>query len=480
MTSRAHHESSPTVEPTPDTVTAALWGWARLFTGVAAQIYLVLLATLAAIALIPALFGWHSTVIETGSMEPHIDPGDVVVLADLPDDQPVPLGGVVQFTSPAEAQPSGVERSVLHRIVIDNEDGTYATAGDANVDVDSTPLVREQITGQARLLVPFIGLPSMWLGAGQHLPLGLWAAATTAALLITLAVFVPRARDDVDQEVEEAEKDTQELPMLARRGALAVAGTAILAGLAAWPVPPSTAAFTARTSTRASWRYVGLPAITLGRARDYALLASNRLVDHTPGGHPTSVGGSVGTHPGLAIENLQSSGSRRNVSGTVEPGTAAAAGAMADARALENALLARPATASRSTVLTGRITPGIYTSATGTFTVTGDLTLDGQGNPGAQFVFRAATITAADGSRVLISGQTKADNVYWTSTGSITLGISTTARGTYLARGSIAANTTTGSPTQRLTLEGRLISLGTAAGGGVVEVNRPSTTLPAP
>lgn len=266
--------------------------------------------------------------------------------------------------------------------------------------------------------------------------------------------------------------------MLARRGALAVAGTAVLAGLTAWPVPPSTAAFTARTGTSASWRYVGMPAITLGRARDYALLASGRLTDHTPGGHPTSVGGSVGTYPGLAIENLQSSGSRRNVTGTVEPGTTAAAGAMTDARALEAALLARPATVSRPTVLTGRITPGIYTSTTGTFTVTGDLTLDAQGDPGAQFIFRAATITAADGSRVLLSNQARAANVYWASTGSITLGISTTARGAYLARGSIAANTTTGSPTQRLTLEGRLISLGTAAGGGVVEVNRPIITIP--
>lgn len=459
-----------------------LWGWVRLSTGTAAQIYLVMIATLASAALIPALSGWHSTVVETGSMRPHIDPGDVVVLADLPDDQPVPFGGVVQFTSPAEAQPGGVERSVLHRIVIDHEDGTYATAGDANADVDSTPLVRDQITGQARLLVPFIGLPALWLGTGEHLLLGLWAAGTLAALLITLAVFVPRGRDDnEDDEADEGDEgaDIQELPVLARRGALTAAGTAVLAGLTSLPGPPSTAAFTARTEVRASWRYVGMPPITLGRAGLYALLASTRLADHTPSGHPSTVGGSVGTHPGLAIEGLQASGSSRNVSGTVERGTAAAANALADARVLESALLARPATASRPTVLTGRITPGIYTSTTGTFTVTGDLTLDAQGNPAAQFIFRAATMTATDVSRVLLSNQARAANVYWAVTGSITLGISTTARGTYLARGNIAANLTPGSPTQRLALEGRLISLGTTSPGGTVEVNRPTTTLPA-
>ncbi|WP_251334317.1 ice-binding family protein [Kocuria rosea] len=466
---------SSTAEPAPENVTAVLWGWVQLFIGTAAQIYLVMIAALASIAVIPALFGWHATVIETGSMEPHIAPGDVVVLSDLPADRAVPVGGVVQFTSPAGAQPSGVERSMLHRIVIDHEDGTYATAGDANADVDSTLLVRDQITGQARLLVPFIGLPALWLGAGQHLPLGLWAAATVAALLLTLTGFVPRGHDDEDDGVS----DTQELPALARRGAMTVAGVAVLGGLTGLPAPPSTAAFTARTGTAASWRYVGMPPITLGRAGPFALLASTRLTDHTPLGHPSSVGGSVGSHPGLAIEGLQSSGARRNVSGTVEPGTATAANAMTDARALESALLARPATASRPTVLTGRITPGIHTSATGTFTVTGDLTLDAQGNPAAQFIFRAATITATDSSRVLLSNQARAAHVYWTATGNITLGISTTARGTYLTRGNIAANLTPGSPTQRLTLEGRLISLGTTSPGGTIEVNRPTTTLPA-
>jgi hypothetical protein len=60
------------------------------------------------------------------------------------------------------------------------------------------------------------------------------------------------------------------------------------------------------------------------------------------------------------------------------------------------------------------------------------------------------------------------------------MGISVTARGTYPARGSIRANLSSGGPTQRFTLEGRLISLGTASPGGAVEPNRPTITLPAP
>ncbi len=107
--------------------------------GIIAQVYLGLLLTLVAIAIVPAARGWHATVIQTGSMQPHIDPGDVVVSSALSDDAPVPVGGVVQYRSPATAEPDHVARLRMHRIVTANDDGTYVTAGDANAEVDSTP-----------------------------------------------------------------------------------------------------------------------------------------------------------------------------------------------------------------------------------------------------------------------------------------------------------------------------------------------------
>lgn len=158
------------------------WGWLILST--AAQMYLTLMLTLGAVAVLPALVGWQGSVIQSGSMEPHISTGDVVVSAALADSSPVPVGGVVQFRSPAAAEPSGVAKLRLHRIVRANDDGTYVTAGDANRDEDSTPLTRGQITGQARLLTPFVGLPSFWLGTGSVAKLTLWIAATLLALLI--------------------------------------------------------------------------------------------------------------------------------------------------------------------------------------------------------------------------------------------------------------------------------------------------------
>jgi hypothetical protein len=64
------------------------------------------------------------------------------------------------------------------------------------------------------------------------------------------------------------------------------------------------------------------------------------------------------------------------------------------------------------------LAPGIYQSAGGTFQITGsDLTLDGQGNPNAVWIFQAAsslTVGAPGAPRsvILINGA-QAKNVYW-------------------------------------------------------------------
>ncbi|BBE21307.1 hypothetical protein MN0502_01900 [Arthrobacter sp. MN05-02] len=159
-------------------------GWVPLLASVLSRLYLGVLLSLALIAALPAVLGWHGTVVQSGSMEPHISAGDVVLAVTPNPGAPVPVGGVVEYTSPASAQPSGVEKTMLHRVVAENTDGTYVTAGDANTDVDSTPLTPEQITGQARLLVPMIGLPGLWLGTGNLPMLAWWSTLTLTAVII--------------------------------------------------------------------------------------------------------------------------------------------------------------------------------------------------------------------------------------------------------------------------------------------------------
>ena len=165
-------------------------GWALLLAFTASRLYLGVLLSLALIAVLPAVLGWHGTVVQSGSMEPAISAGDVVLATDFGAAHRVPVGGVVEFTSPAEAEPDAVEKIRLHRIVAENADGTFVTAGDANAEVDSTPLERGRIVGQARLLVPAVGLPGLWSGSGNFPALAWWILWTLLA--VAAAVFGDR------------------------------------------------------------------------------------------------------------------------------------------------------------------------------------------------------------------------------------------------------------------------------------------------
>lgn len=73
--------------------------------------------------------------------------------------------------------------------------------------------------------------------------------------------------------------------------------------------------------------------------------------------------------------------------------------------------------------------PGVYRSTT-SILVTGDLTLDAQGNPDAVFVFQSSSTVGSPGgapspgahTRILLIGGAKASNVWWQAGSSATLG----------------------------------------------------------
>jgi hypothetical protein len=93
-------------------------------------------------------------------------------------------------------------------------------------------------------------------------------------------------------------------------------------------------------------------------------------------------------------------------------------------------------------------TPGVYTSIT-SILITGDMTLDGQGDPNAIFVFQSASsLTTADGApspgahaRILLTNGTKASNVWWQVASSATIGSYSEVQGNILAAFDITMKT---------------------------------------
>lgn len=133
--------------------------------------------------ILPIFAGWTSSVVMTGSMRPSISPGDIVLTDTARSAAAVEPGDVLRFTDPADRT-----RNLLHRVVHTNADGSYTTKGDANALPDSAPVWAADISGRARLRVPGLGLPVLWLRTGQYLPLG--AAFLAAVTLFWTAVYL--------------------------------------------------------------------------------------------------------------------------------------------------------------------------------------------------------------------------------------------------------------------------------------------------
>ena len=93
-------------------------------------------------------------------------------------------------------------------------------------------------------------------------------------------------------------------------------------------------------------------------------------------------------------------------------------------------------------------TPGIYESTT-SILIAGDITLDGQGDPNAMFIFQSKiTLTTADGApspaahtRILLTNGAKASNVWWQVTSSATIGSYSEFQGNILAAHDITMKT---------------------------------------
>jgi hypothetical protein len=110
---------------------------------------------------------------------------------------------------------------------------------------------------------------------------------------------------------------------------------------------------------------------------------------------------------------------------------------------------------------------GVYQSPSGSYGITGDLTLFG--GPDDVWVFQmASTLTVAVSGRVILTGGAQARNVFWQVGSSATLGTSSVFKGTIMAYASISMNASS-------TLEGRAL-----AQNGAVTFNGDGGNLPIP
>jgi signal peptidase len=182
--------------PTPHAAVRDAVDWGRVVVATLARGVVATLLGLALWAAAPALIGWQPTTVMTGSMEPRIVPGDVVV------SRPVGSGEIATGKVLLADDPDQPDHLRMHRYVEDGPRGTLVTKGDANPQQDSTPIERSAVHGIAFLRIPFVGAPVVWIREGRWLPLVALALGLTATLaLCTIDGSLRRlvvADDDAD------------------------------------------------------------------------------------------------------------------------------------------------------------------------------------------------------------------------------------------------------------------------------------------
>lgn len=141
---------------------------------VASTLLLALIGLGAGLAYVQAN-GGKLLSVQSGSMVPHINKGDLVIANSVPSNQ-LATGDVITFISPANKN-----QTITHRIIAINGDN-ITTKGDAN-SVNDVPINKAAVIGKVGQTVPFVGFGLDFV----RKPAGLILLIYLPALLIIIA-----------------------------------------------------------------------------------------------------------------------------------------------------------------------------------------------------------------------------------------------------------------------------------------------------
>jgi len=178
-------------------------------------------------------------------------------------------------------------------------------------------------------------------------------------------------------------------------------------------------------------------AVNLGTAGTFVALGGSTVTNTGP----SVLNGDLGVAPGTSLVGF---GLPATVNGATHGNDAVAGQAQADLTTAYTVAARQPVAPAND--LTGQnlgglsLTAGAY-SYSSSAQLTGQLTLDAQGDPNAQFVFEiGSTLTTASASSVVLINGASPCNVYWQVGSSATLDTTTAFQGNLMALADISLN----------------------------------------
>jgi Ice-binding-like len=197
----------------------------------------------------------------------------------------------------------------------------------------------------------------------------------------------------------------------------------------------------------------------------------------------TIVVGNLGVFPGTAITGFTgiAPGGPGTVVGTIHSADAVAGQAQFELTAAYNTAAGLPSNGLNPPDLGGTtVSPGVHTSSS-TLGITGNVTLDGLGNPNSIFVFQIGSgLTTATNSSVTLINNASAANVYWQVGSSATLGTTSSISGNIMAQASISVGTGAALAGRALARTGAVTLLGNSVTSPAGPGTTPPSATPAP
>lgn len=119
----------------------------------AAVLLLILIVSGSLFTIISPFFGWRTEVVISGSMEPAIRTGSIVIVRPVIP-AAIQTGDIIMFFSPDR------KSLTTHRVVgVESESGLrFITRGDANKNVDMNAVEPGQVVGTVVHSIPYLGL----------------------------------------------------------------------------------------------------------------------------------------------------------------------------------------------------------------------------------------------------------------------------------------------------------------------------------
>ena len=150
----------------------------------------------------PTIMGNKFFVVLTGSMEPTIMTGDLVITKEISPKE-IKAGDIITFGS------LNSENITTHRVKeVINEEGKikYITQGDANNVQDPNPVPEEVLIGKVVKWIPKLGSIMSWMKSNLMIILGAIFAIT--ALLVIGNVLIDRLKAIDEEEKEKVDANS--------------------------------------------------------------------------------------------------------------------------------------------------------------------------------------------------------------------------------------------------------------------------------